>query len=127
MAEEKFSQPITKDDMQDLLAQQSKIILGAVEEGMEKRIAIMGADLRKEIREVGVTVDAIQSDLKQVLEAVDIHTQQLERIEKQTEKIEPMQDDIEAIKVTTQNIQYELKGKADREELTALELKFRPA
>jgi hypothetical protein len=78
-------------------------------------------------QDLGVKMEALQSDMKQVLEGVEAHTQQLNRIEKQTEKIEPMQDDIEAIKVTLDTVKSELNRKADREELSALELKLRPA
>ena len=77
--------------------------------------------LRKDIREVGVNVEAVQSDMKQVLEGVEAHTQQLERIEKQTENIEPIQDDIEAIKATLGIMKNDLKQKVDRDEFVALE------
>jgi hypothetical protein len=36
MIEENSQQPVTKEDMQDLLAEQSKIILGAVDEKIGK-------------------------------------------------------------------------------------------
>lgn len=78
-------------------------------------------------QDLGVKMEALQSDIKQVLEGVETHTQQLKRIENQMEKFEPMQDDIEAIKVTVESIQHDLKRKAGREELSALEVKLRPA
>mgnify|MGYP001612248224 CR=1 FL=1 len=83
--------------------------------------------LRKDIREVGVKVEAVQSDVKQVLEGVETHTQQLERIESRLTNLEPVRDDVEAIKVTVEGIKRDLKQKVDREEFSALEVKLRPA
>lgn len=101
---------------------------------IKKIIEETTAGLRKDIREVGVKVEAVQSDMKQVLEGVETHTQQLERMENQISKLEPMQDDIEAIKVTMDTMQQDigsikrdLKRKVDREEFSALEVKLRPA
>lgn len=83
--------------------------------------------LRKDIREVGVKVEAVQSDMKQVLEGVETHTQQLERIETRLTNLEPVRDDVEAIKVTVGDIKRDLKQKVDRDEFSALEVKLRPA
>lgn len=83
--------------------------------------------LRKDIREVGVKVEAVQSDMKQVLEGVETHTQQLERIETRLTNLEPLKDDVEAIKVTVEGIKRDLTQKVDRDEFSALEVKLRPA
>ena len=77
--------------------------------------------LRKDIREVGVKVEAVQSDVKQVLEGVETHTQQLERIETRLTNLEPVRDDVEAIKVTVEGIKRDLKQKVDREEFAVVE------
>ena len=74
-----------------------------------------------------VVAESLHSDIKAVAEGVETNTQQLERIEARLDKLEPIKDDVEAIKVTVGSIQNDLKRKADREELVALEMKLRPA
>lgn len=71
----------------------------------------MAGNIKKQIkdaprarREFGVILESIDSNVKQVAEAVDIHTQQLDRIEKRLEILEPMQNDLEAVKVTLQAV-----------------------
>ena len=85
----------------------------------------------KKTEEVKQHMDVVAEDLKgqiqQVAEGVVVANQRLDRLEPLVEKVDAMKDDVEAIKVTTQSIQHDLKRKADREELTALEVKLRPA
>jgi len=78
-------------------------------------------------RHMDVTAEALRSDIKAVAEGVETNTQQLERIETRLTNLELVKDDVEAIKVTVETIQHDLKHKADREELSALEVKLRPA
>ena len=76
--------------------------------------------LRKDIREVGVTVEAVQSDVKQVLEGVEVANQRLDRLEELPEKVDALRDDVEVIKVTVQTIKHGLKDKVDRDEFAAV-------
>ena len=78
-------------------------------------------------RHFDVVAESLRSDIKAVAEGVDVANQRLDRLEPVIEKVEKIQNDVEAIKVTTQSIQHDLKRKADREELSALEAKLRPA
>ena len=95
----------------------------------------MPDDVKELIREEGkktrrhfdVVAESLRSDIKAVAEGVEVANQRLDRLEPLVEKVDAMKDDVEAIKVTTQSIQHDLKRKADREELTALEVKLRPA
>lgn len=97
--------------------------------------------LRKDIREVGVKVEAVQSDMKQVLEGVEVANDRLDRLEELPEKVDAIQDDVEAMKVTMDtmkqdigSIKHDLKQKVDRDEFSAvdtrvgsLETKLHPA
>ena len=78
-------------------------------------------------RHFDVVVEALHSDIKAVAEGVETNTQQLERIETRLTNLELVKDDVEAIKGTMGTIQRDLTHKADREELSALEVKLRPA
>ena len=72
-------------------------------------------------QDLGVKMEALQSDMKQVLEGVETNTQQLERLQTLPEDVEHIRDDVEAIKVTMGIIKNDLKQKVDREEFVALE------
>ena len=74
-----------------------------------------------------VVAEELKGQIQQVAEGVVVANQRLDRLEPLVEKVGAMKDDVEAIKVTTQSIQQDLKQKADREELAALEVKLRPA
>jgi len=95
----------------------------------------MADDIKQIIKEEGektrrhfdVVAEELKSEIQQVAEGVEINTQQLERIETRLTNLELVKDDVEAIKVTVETIQHDLKHKADREELSALEVKLRPA
>ena len=92
----------------------------------------------EKVEEVKRHMDVVAEDLKgqiqQVAQGVDTNTQQLERIETRLTNLEPVRDDVEAIKVTMDtmeqdvgSIKRDLKRKTDREESSALEAKLRPA
>ena len=95
----------------------------------------MADDIKQIIKEEGektrrhfdVVAEELKSEIQQVAEGVEINTQQLERIETRLTNLELVKDDVEAIKVTVETIQHDLKHKADREELSALEVNLRPA
>ena len=72
-------------------------------------------------QDLGVKLEALQADMKQVLEGVETNTQQLERLQTLPEDVEHIRYDVEAIKVTLGIIKNDLKQKVDREELAALE------
>ena len=90
-------------------------------ENIKKIIEEAAEGLRQDIRQVGINVEAVQSDVKQVLEGVEVHTQQLERLQGVPEDVEHVRDDVEAIKVTLGIMKNDLKQKVDREEFAALE------
>ena len=78
-------------------------------------------DTPKKKREFGVVLESIDSKVQHIVEAVDTHTKQLERLEGVPDTLAAMKDGIEAIKVTTGNMKNDLKQKVDREEFVALE------
>src|SRR3989338_9160710 len=78
-------------------------------------------------RHVDVTAEALRSDIKAVAEGVEVANERIDRLEPLVEKVGKIEDDVEVIKATVHDIQYDLKRKADREELSALEVKLRPA
>ena len=75
--------------------------------------------------EIKQHMDVVAEDLKgqiqQVAEGVETNTQQLERIETRLTNLEPVRDDVKAIKVTVQGIKHDLKQKVDREEFVEVE------
>ena len=95
----------------------------------------MADDIKQIIKEEGektrrhfdVVAEELKSEIQQVAEGVETNTQQLERIETRLTNLELVKDDVEAIKGTMGTIQRDLTHKADREELSALEVKLRPA
>ena len=78
-------------------------------------------DTPKKKREFGVVLESIDSKVQHIVEAVDTHTAQLQRLQSVPDSIAAMKDDIEAIKVTTGIMKNDLKQKVDREEFVALE------
>ena len=58
------------------------------------------ADNNKEETEFGVILESIDSNVKHIVEAVDSHTNQLNRLEDRVENLEPMKDDVVVIKTT---------------------------
>ena len=70
-----------------------------IEESGEKTRKEIGA-LRKDIQDVGVLVEDVQSDVKHIAAAVDIHTNQLDQLAGLPDAIAEMKDDIEVIKVS---------------------------
>jgi archaellum component FlaC len=78
-------------------------------------------DTPKKKREFGVILESIDSNVKHVVEAVDTHTKQLERLQGLPQDVEQIRDDVEAIKVTLGIMKNDLKQKVDREEFAALE------
>ena len=78
-------------------------------------------DTSKKKREFGVVLESIDSKVQHIVEAVDTHTKQLERLEGVPDTIAEMKDDTQAIKVTLGIIKNDLKQKVDREEFVALE------
>ena len=102
-----------------------------IEETSERTAEKVRKDFKEATEEIKHHMDVVAEDLKgqiqQVAEGVVVANQRLDRLEPLVEKVDAMKDDVEVIKVTVQGIQHDLKGKADREELTALELKLRPA
>jgi len=95
----------------------------------------MAEDLKQLIKEEGkktrrhfdVVAESLRSDIKSVAEGVEVANQRLDRLEPLVVKVEKIENDVEVIKVTVQAIKHDLKQKADREELSALETKLRPA
>ena len=91
--------------------------------------------VRKEFKEVSeeikrhmdVVAEGLHSDIQTVAEGVEVANQRLDRLEELPEKVDAIKDDVEAIKVTVESISHDLKRKADREELSALETKLHPA
>jgi len=61
-------------------------------------------ELRQDINSVGVNVEQIQSDVKQVLEGVEIHTQQLNRLASVPDKLEKMDDRLAAMETTLESV-----------------------
>ncbi|HEY4510084.1 MAG TPA: hypothetical protein VJC15_03810 [Candidatus Paceibacterota bacterium] len=74
-----------------------------------------------------VVAEDLKGQIQQVAEGVIVSNERLDRLEPLVEKVEAIKDDVEVIKVTVNAIKRDLKQKADREELSALELKLRPA
>ena len=72
-------------------------------------------------RHFDVVAEEMKGEIRQVAEGTAMNTERLGRIGKQTEKIEPMQEDIEAIKATLDIMKNDLKQKVDRDEFVALE------
>ncbi len=109
-----------------------------IEETSERTAEKIRKDSKEAIEEIKHHMDVVAEDLKgqiqQVAEGVETNTQHLERIDSRLTNLEPLIDDVEAIKVTMGTIQqdigsikHNLKQKVDREEFSALELKLRPA
>ena len=67
-----------------------------------------------------VVAEDLKGQIQQVAEGVIVSNERLDRLE-------PLVEKVEVIKVTVNAIKRDLKQKADREELSALELKLRPA
>ena len=82
---------------------------------------------KKTRRHFDVVAESLRSDIKAVAEGVEVANRRLDSLEPLVEKVEKIEDDVEAIKVTVQSIQHDLKHKADREELKTLEVKLRSA
>jgi hypothetical protein len=91
-------------------------------EDIKKIIQDTAKATAKEVnQDLGVKMEALQSDMKQVLEGVETNTQQLERLQGLPQDVEQIRDDVEAIKVTLGIMKNDLKQKVDREEFAALE------
>ena len=78
-------------------------------------------------RHFDVVAEDIKGQIQQVAEGVTANSERLERLENLPEKVDAIKDDVEAIKITVETIKNDLKQKADREELSVLEAKLRPA
>ena len=60
----------------------------------------MPKDTPKKKREFGVILESIESKVQHVVEAVDTHTKQLERLEPMEETFEQVRVDVDAMKTT---------------------------
>ena len=98
-----------------------------IEESGEKTRKEIGT-LRQDINEVGVLVEAVQSDVKHIAETVDIHTKQLERLEPMEETLEEVKADVDAMKITLEAVNLmDLKQQVAnlQKRMTAVEAKAR--
>ena len=64
--------------------------------------------LREDIKGVGITIEAVQSDVKHVVEAVDTHTRQIKELQEDMGSLKKdtaeMKDDVAAIKTTLEAV-----------------------
>ena len=67
----------------------------------------MEKDTPKKKREFGVILEDIDSNVRHIVEAVDTHTTLLARLEKRVENLEPLKDDVAAIKATLEGTETE--------------------
>lgn len=67
---------------------------------IKKIIEEATGQIREDIKGVGIQVEAVQSDVQHIAEAVDSHTDQLGRLEAMPETLSQVKTDVEAMKVT---------------------------
>ena len=91
------------------------------ESGEQTRKEIGG--LRQDIKDVGILVEAVQSDVTHIAEAVDTHTKQIKEIDQRLQKVEKdvteVKDDVAVIKVAVGMAEGEKPLKQRVEELEA--------
>lgn len=103
------------------MTEDTKKIIEDTAEAAANKVAEQIEPLRKDIGELGVLVEDVQSGVKHIAEVVDTHTQQLERLEGLPSAVDHIKDDVEVIKVTLDVMKNDLKQKVDRDEFAALE------
>ena len=60
--------------------------------------------LSTDVRDLGVVMEDVQSDVKHIAEAVDTHTQQLERLEPMQGTLEQVRADVDVVKTTLEQV-----------------------
>ena len=61
-------------------------------------------NIPKNQREFGVVLESIDSNVKHIVEAVDIHTEQLKRLEDVPDKLEKIEDRLDVIEITLESV-----------------------
>ena len=61
-------------------------------------------DTPKNKREFGVILESIDSKVQHIVEVVDTHTKQLERLEPMEEALEQVKTDVDAMKTTLEEV-----------------------
>ena len=73
-------------------------------DGVKKVIEQATEQIREDIKGVGITVEAVQSDVQHISEAVDSHSRQLERLEPMQKTLAQVKSEVDVVKSTLEQV-----------------------